>query len=140
MGRAKEQMVAQYRASRRVDADPTSTALLLASPAALSMWPGLRLERVSDGLVHATVPDGEDQHPVSVQVLPPHRTPTSFVTRFEARGEPFGALAGELTLAYAGDGTRAELMLETDAQELCAAADAFLDNLAVAARERSSAA
>ena len=39
------------RVSRRIAADPTSTALLLAGPTAVDLWPGARRVAEGDGLV-----------------------------------------------------------------------------------------
>jgi hypothetical protein len=131
------------RASRRIAADPTSTALLLAGPTAMELWPGVR--RVGDAggrvLVEAELPSVASPTSAAVRALPPRRTPTSFVTRFEWAGPGLPLTAGELTLAYApgADGTPSTFA----ALEACALqsmAEAFLDNLALAAEQRSSAA
>ncbi|MDP3711702.1 MAG: hypothetical protein Q8R60_04360 [Mycobacteriales bacterium] len=143
------------RASRRIAADPTSTALLLAGPTAMDLWPGVR--RVGDAggrvLVEAELPSSESSTSAAVRALPPRRTPTSFVTRFEWAGPGLPLTAGELTLAYApgADGTPSTFAaLELTSADVsgsrltvCALqsmAEAFLDNLALAAEQRSSAA
>ncbi len=74
----------RLQASRRIDADPTSTALLLAGPGALALWP---------------LPP--------VTVSPPSRTPTGFVTRFTWSGPDLPSASGvlRLTPAPGGHGT-----------------------------------
>ena len=141
------------RAVRRIGAEPTSTALLLAGPAALELWPGVR--RVGEvggrALVEAEV--AATPTAASVRALPPQRTPTSFVTRFAWTGPGLPVTEGTLTLAYApgADGTPstyAALTLDSegvedsriDARALQAMADGFLGNLARAAESRSRAA
>ena len=142
------------RVSRRIAADPTSTALLLAGPTALELWPGVR--RVAD--VSGRVVVETDLTPVrslaaSVRALPPRRTPTSYVTRFEWTGPGLPATTGELTLGYAhgvgeAPATAAALVLDSDGLEgsaldgstLTEMAAGFLANLAAAAETRSSAA
>lgn len=148
------------RVVRRIGADPTSTALLLAGPAALELWPGVR--RISEvagrALVEAELGTGRDQSgqvptAASVRALPPRRTPTSFVTRFAWSGPDLPVTDGTLTLAYAAgtDGTpstSAVLELNStglagsrlDAGALVAMAEGFLVNLARAAESRSRAA
>lgn len=146
------------RVVRRIGADPTSTALLLAGPAALELWPGVRLVGEAGGrvLVEAALsPEEPDAVPTaaSVRALPPQRTPTSFVTRFAWTGPGLPVTEGSLTLAYApgADGapsTSAALLLEStgvvgsrvDAAALNAMAEEFLANLARAAESRNRAA
>lgn len=145
----------QTRASRRISADPTSTALLLAGPTAMDLWPGVR--RVGDAggrvLVEAALAADDAPSSAAVRALPPHRTPTSFVTRFEWAGPDLPLTAGELTLSYApgSDGspsTYAVLELTSSgvatsrlsAGDLRSMAQAFLDNLACAAEQRNHAA
>ena len=141
------------RAARRIAADPTSTALLLAGPTAMDLWPGVR--RVGDTggrvLVEAAL-DEAARTSAAVRALPPQRTPTAFVTRFEWAGPDLPLTAGELTLGYApgaeGPATSASLVLTSTgvaasrltACALQAMAESFLDNLAAAAEQRSSAA
>ena len=83
----------RLRVTRRICADPTSTALLLAGPTALELWPGVR--RVGDvggrALVEAELAlarSERDRVPTaaSVHARPPRRTPTAFVTRFSWTG------------------------------------------------------
>jgi hypothetical protein len=145
------------RVTRRIAADPTSTALLLAGPGALELWPGVRRVGEAGGraLVEADLDPAAAALPqtaASVRALPPRRTPTSFVTRFEWAGPGLPVTAGELTLAYVpGDGvpsTDATLLLHSegvdgsrvDGAALTVMAEGFLSNLAGAAEERSSAA
>ena len=140
------------RTTKRIAADPTSTALLLTGPAALELWPGVR--RVGDAggraLVETELPS-ERRTAATVRALPPRRTPTAFVTRFQWSGPDLPGTTGELRLSYArGDAspsTVAELVLtsdglegtEIDAGALTTQAQGFLDNLRRAAEERSTA-
>ncbi len=141
------------RVTRRIRADPTSTALLLAGPTALELWPGVRRVGSAGGraLVEAVL-DTVPQTAATVRALPPRRTPTSFVTRFAWAGHGLPVTTGELTLAYLpGDGmptTMAALVLDSegvdgsrvDSATLFAMAEGFLANLAGAAERRSTAA
>jgi hypothetical protein len=142
----------RIRADRRISADPTSTALLLAGPAAVDLWPGVRRVGAVDGrlLVEAELPQQRVSTAATVLVEPPRRTPTSFVTEFEWVGPALPRTSGVLTLTYAagGDGptTAASLVLVSDdagalsepvLQRLAAA---FLDNLRELAESRSHAA
>ena len=123
----------RLRVGRRIDADPTTTALLLAGPAARELWPGV---------------------PTSATVLvePPRRTPTAFRTRFAWTGPELPAATGVLTLTYAPDvqgtpSTAADLVLDVEPREpgelddagLHAVAEGFLANLARAASDRRAA-
>jgi hypothetical protein len=146
------------RVIQRIAADPTSTALLLAGPTAFELWPGVRrIAEVSGRMVVETdirthaAPDRLAA--ASVRALPPRRTPTSYVTRFEWAGPGLPETTGELTLGYAptaaGDvGTHASLVLHSsgfegsalDVMALEAMARGFLANLARAAETRSRAA
>ena len=142
------------RVTRTIAADPTSTALLLAGPTALDLWPGLRRTGEDAGrvLVEAALVESAEPTPGAVRALPPRRTPTSYVSRFETSGPGLPAAEGLLTLTYAGDGgasgTEAELRLTTE--DLVVAglsepvlrrlASGFLDNLAEAAESRNRAA
>lgn len=145
---------ALIRVDRHIAADPTSTALLLAGPAALDLWPGVRRIGAVDGrvLVEAEIPEQRRSTAATVLVEPPRRTPTSFVTRFEWVGPSIPHTRGELTLTYApgeaGPSTAALLVLDSDelagsavtGATLHALADAFLDNLRELAESRSRAA
>ena len=148
------------RVTRRIDAEPTSTALLLAGPTALELWPGVRRVGQVDGrvLVEAeleTVAAGGGPLPAAAQVraLPPRRTPTSYVTRFQWVGPGLPVTTGVLELGYApgAEGTpstAATLVLDSDhvagsrlsPSDLRELAEGFLANLADAAESRSSAA
>ena len=150
----------RLRAVRRICADPTSTALLLAGPSALELWPGVRRVGEAGGraLVETALPAavaGGRALPTAASVVarPPRRTPTAFVTRFSWTGPDLPTGAGVLTLGYApgGKGTPStsaslELDVETvagsrlDAGALTASAEGFLANLARAAEERRQAA
>lgn len=148
------------RVVRRIGADPTSTALLLAGPAALELWPGVR--RIGEvggrALVEAeleVVREESERVPTaaSVRALPPRRTPTSFVTRFAWTGPGLPVTEGALTLAFVpgADGTpstHAALELQSsgvadsriNGAALVTMAEGFLANLARAAESRSRAA
>lgn len=142
------------RVTQRIAADPTSTALLLAGPTAFELWPGVRrVADVSGRLVVETDLTPERAVAASVRALPPRRTPTSYVTRFEWTGPGLPETTGELTLAYAptadGEvGTHAALVLDSaglagsalDEAVLTSMAAGFLANLARAAELRSRAA
>lgn len=150
----------RIRVARRICADPTSTALLLAGPAALELWPGVR--RIGEvggrALVEAELDVARDEAEraptaASVRALPPRRTPTAFVTRFAWTGPGLPVTEGTLTLGYAPGAdrtpsTRAALQLDSagvagsrlDGSALTAMAEGFLDNLARAAESRSRAA
>jgi hypothetical protein len=149
------------RVTRRICADPTSTALLLAGPAALELWPGVRHvgEAGRRALVEAELPAPPyralcvvPQTAATVRALPPRRTPTSFVTHFEWSGPGLPPTTGELTLTYLAGGatpaTAASLWLDSadvdgsrvDRDALSAMAEGFLANLARAAERRSTAA
>ena len=104
------------RVSRRIDADPTSTALLLAGPTAVDLWPGVRRVGEVDGrvLIEAELTSSAPTAAM-VRAHPPKRTPTSYVTTFDAVGPDVPATDGQLTLAYApgshGPATMAVLTL-----------------------------
>jgi hypothetical protein len=145
---------ARIRVDRRIAADPTSTALLLAGPSALDLWPGVRRVGAVDGrvLVEADIPEQRRSTAATVLVEPPRRTPTSFVTRFEWAGPALPRTSGELTLTYArgaeGPSTAARLVLDSEdlagsalsQRTLQGLADVFLENLRELAESRSSAA
>lgn len=148
------------RVTRRIHADPTSTALLLAGPTALDLWPGVRRVGTEDGrlLVEAELAlarsEAERQPtPVTVRAFPPRRTPTAYVSRFTWTGPETPETAGQLMLAYAPTGygtpvTHAVLTLDStglddsrlDLPGLAVLAEGFLANLARAAESRSRAA
>jgi len=139
--------------TRRIAADPTSTALLLAGPTALELWPGLRRIAEVSGRVVVETEIQDAARAASVRALPPQRTPTSYLTKFEWAGPGLPATTGELTLSYApaegGEiGTTAELVLTSsgfegtvlDARTLARMAEGFLANLGDAAEARNRAA
>ena len=150
----------RLRVARRICADPTSTALLLAGPTALELWPGVR--RVGEvggrALVEAELAVAraeQERRPTaaSVTARPPRRTPTAFVSRFSWTGPDLPVTSGVLTLTYApgGEGTpstAAELVLDVEDLEdsglddvvLTGMAEGFLANLGRAAEERRRAA
>jgi hypothetical protein len=83
----------------------------------------------------------------TVRALPPRRTPTSYVSRFDWTGPGLPETHGELTLAFRPApggtlGTHATLVLQAEGRldELPALATGFLDNLARAAELRNHAA
>lgn len=151
---------AHTRVVRRIAADPTSTALLLAGRTAVELWPGVRRVGEVGGLtlVETELPPAGHTTAATVRALPPERTRTSFVARFGWSGPALASTTGTLTLAYAptADGqllTCAALELDSDASDsdgpgagaldpgrLRALAEGFLANLAAAAESRSRAA
>lgn len=157
---ASDREITRLSVGRRIGADPTSTALLLAGPAALELWPGVRRVGEVGGrvLVEAdlgTAPADAAGAATAASVLarPPRRTPTSFVTRFAWSGPGLPVTEGTLTLGYApgaegAPATSAELALDVSglagsrvgAATLRSMAEGFLDNLARAAESRSRAA
>ena len=139
-------------AERQIWADPTSTALLLAGPTALDLWPGVRRVGEVGGRVLVELDEPADlRTAASVTARPPRRTPTAFVTRFAWTGPGLPVTEGVLTLTYApGEGTpstRAQLVLDSegleasrlDAAALARSAAGFLANLAHAAQSRRAA-
>jgi hypothetical protein len=130
----------RVRLERLIFADPTSTALLLAGPSALDLWPGARRVGTEPGEMQAEVslPDGQ-VHALRIRALPPARTPTSYVTRFGVTIEGETSV-GQLTLSYAGTVTCAQLDVEVPLAGLRAHAEQFLVNLARTAEQRSDAA
>ena len=135
--------------SRQVSAEPASLALLLAGPTAVELWPGARrVGEFGDRLtVEADLPDG-GQSEVHLQALPPRRTPTSFVIRFEYSGNGIPRTSGTIILTSQGNGrTRVELVLRWEGgidrlirEDTEHKAASFLAKLATTAEERSSAA
>ena len=152
---------------RHIGADPTSTALLLAGPTAVDLWPGVRrvgevggrvlVEACIDPPALRAVPDRPRPQTdaaltaASVTAHPPRRTPTAFVSRFGWVGPGLPATEGVLTLTYApGEqtpSTRAQLVLDAaaiehsrlDGSTLAWMAERFLANLALAAESRCAA-
>jgi len=158
--RQPDDTVRRTRASRQIAADPTGTALLLAGPTALDLWPGVHRVGELGGrvLVLADLADASDvtasggTTAATVRALPPRRTPTSYVTSFAWTGPGLPRTEGELVLTYAPGprrpGTTAVLTLDSVGLEQSALAErdleqmalAFLDNLARAAEARCQAA
>ena len=134
----------------RIAADPSSTALLLAGPEAVELWPGVRRAGRAGRLVSATAAAGPA---ATVEAGLPRRTPTSYVLDFTWRGPGLPPASGTLRLAYAPSAsgpadTHAVLELAcpdldgsgVDGARLRALGDAFLANLARAAEGRADAA
>lgn len=147
------QVPVRTRTSRRIAADPTSTALLLAGPAAVELWPGVR--RVAEAGGRTLVETlRAPVRAASVGAAPPLRTPTSYVSRFDWSGPGVPATTGTLTLSYVAGAapdvpaTLAVLELRStdvpgsrlDDARLERLAAGFLDNLAQVAERRSDAA
>ena len=143
----------RLRVTREIAADPTSTALLLAGPSAMDMWPGLRRIGTVDGLVRAEAPVSTQTADVLVRAEPPRRLPTSFVTNFaftatEANQAEVPDADGTLTLQYSErDGevsTHAVLELtprgDGTLNVIHQLAEGFLENLRTAAELRATAA
>jgi len=115
----------RLHASRHIDADPTSIALLLAGPGARELWPAS-----------------------TVAVEPPHRTPTGFVARFSWTGPDLPPASGVLRLtpapgAHGTPSTSAELSVvvpEPPVAVTPAVLEQFLHALADAAHDRRQAA
>jgi len=142
------------RVTQIIVADPTSTALLLAGPTAMELWPGLRHVAEVSGRVVVEAHVAQDRAAAaSVRALPPKRTPTSYVTRFEWAGPGLPACTAELTLSRTTtdtgeQGTLAELVVAGSGFEgsvldhvtLRRMAAGFLSNLARAAELRNRAA
>jgi hypothetical protein len=103
--------VARLETTRRIAADPTSAALLLAGPSAVELWPGATLERtgpddqlrVMTELPAAFLPVS-GRAAVLVRALSPQRTPTAFLLRFSFGAAGFPGVRGELALEYAVPG------------------------------------
>jgi len=143
--------VTTLRAERRIAADPTSVALLLAGPTAVDLWPGSHRDGESDGRlrVEADIPQ-QGTHHIYVTIDAPLRTPVAFVCRFTAEQPQLGLhVDGELTLAYDGpDATLASIALEvstpvpSNAEKTSIATDralSFLGNLARVAEAAAAA-
>lgn len=115
----------RLHATRRIDADPTSTALLLAGPDALELWAAS-----------------------TVAVEPPHRTPTGFVAHFSWTGPELPPASGVLRLtpapgAHSTPSTSADISVVVPEPPVAvppAVLDDFLRALADAAQRRRQAA
>jgi hypothetical protein len=119
----------------------------------VDLWPGVRRVGEVDGrvLVEAELASTAPTAAM-VRAHPPKRTPTSYVTTFDAVGPDVPATDGQLTLAYApgthGPATMAVLTLTINGplpeplrpDLVDAMAEQFLANLARAAEDRSYAA
>ncbi|MCW2692248.1 MAG: hypothetical protein JWM67_852 [Mycobacterium sp.] len=146
-------------ARRSIAADPTSTALLLAGPSAVDLWPAARrLDEGRDGRYRLLIELPGHAAPVAVtlRASAPARRPTGFVWTLHLEPVGLPAATGTLTLRYSGDGpgmaTEAQLRLEQAdpddqrgdtislLQDADGLAQAFLGNLATAAESRSRAA
>jgi hypothetical protein len=138
---------------RRIAADPTSTALLLAAPTAMELWPGLRRVAEVGGRVVVEADIDDVPAAASVRAQPPQRTPLAYLTRFEWAGPGLPAVTAELSLRYLSTAsgeqeTLAELVLDCSGFEgtvlsegtLRDQATTFLENLALAAERRNRAA
>lgn len=144
-------------ATRIVPGDPASTALLLAGPSALEFWPGIsRIEGLVSPVSAVAALAGDTSRRVVVRAQPPKRTPTAYVTTFSIDADGLPRASGFLRVtrqdwagtsgvpeqqkaAAAVDGPAAAIWLElrTDVdydagveQEVAAAAQEFLDNVA----------
>ena len=120
----------RLRLARAIDADPASTALLLAGPSVLDLWPG------SPAAAAAVVAG------------PPHRTPTAFVHRFSWTGPDLPPATGVLRLtpapgAHGTPSTSAEVSVvvpEPPTAVPPTVLEVFLQALARTAKERRQAA
>lgn len=138
----------QLRLTRDIKADPTSTALLLAGPTALDLWPGVRRIGNVDGLVSVEAKVARESAAAVVRAEPPRRLPTSFVTNFQVKvtESKIPDADGVLTLQYSernGEVTThavLELSSESSIAMLKDGANGFLKNLGEAAEKRASAA
>ena len=139
---------------RRIAADPTSVALLLAGPSVELLWPGGATGEPEAVDAHEHDPAAAAREIVAVET-PPQRTPTSFVTRFRVSTADGDVVSVSLRLDYEQDrtkspesdvararpATQAHLWLTgSGARELAGVAGEFLDALARAAEDRSRAA
>lgn len=138
----------QLRLTRQIAADPTSTALLLAGPTALDLWPGVRRIGNVDGGIRVEAKIARKKADALVRAEAPRRLPTSFVTNFSitvANGA-VPDVEALLTLEYADRGgeVATQAVLELSASESVEAfkdgAKGFLENLAKAAEKRARAA
>ena len=150
---------------RRIAADPTSVALLLAGPG-VALWPGGATSEPEAVDAHEHDGSGGRGEIVDVET-PPQRTPTSFVTRFRVSTADGTLVSVSLRLDYDEESsespdsdsdsdldsdldldkalprpaTQAHLWLTgPGARDLAGVAGQFLDALAQAAEDRSRAA
>ncbi len=152
LAKASGVQTARTRVARRIAADPTSTALLLAGPAAVELWPGVRRVGVAGRRALVETDVAPPLTAAAVRATPPRRTPTAYVSRFEWSGPGLPSTTGTLTLAYAPSadgtlGTHAVVDLDStglagsrlDEAALQALAEGFLGNLRRAAEQRAHA-
>jgi hypothetical protein len=143
--------VKAVQVERRIAADPTSIALLLAGPSGVALWPGVQEVAEAATGRHRVVADVPDRGTIVADVAaePPTRTPTSFFVQFSFVAADVPASTGELRLDHdpvsveAMPTTRASLSIRYDGpapDRLRRLATEFLANLAAAAEERSRAA
>ena len=152
--------IVELTRERRITADPTSLALLLAGPTGVDLWPGTRRRGETRGLllVDADLTPADVSAPPArliVRADAPRRTPAAFVLRFDWEPDGVavdgsGAMGGSGTLALGYEGaheTRAALRItltgDADTERASLVDDmavGFLDNLAAAAEARSRAA
>lgn len=129
------------RVTQRISADPTSVALLLADPTTVELWP--RLSRLDSAAGAEDVVDiAVGRTEAGLRVLPPRRTPTAFVLRFDVDTAEQLHVEGRLELSQtdsAPGGTDAVLELRSE-RDLVADAEEFLRRVAEAAERRASAA
>ena len=151
-------------ATRIVPADPASTALLLSGPSAIEFWPGVnRIDGLTSPVqVHASLAGDEDRSMI-ITAQPPRRTPTAYVTDFSVTPDGLPKASGQLRVTRQGwlSNSSSDLgavdpaagvaavrfVLHTDVdydevleQEIAAAAELFLDNVAAFAASRAGAA
>ena len=123
---------------RRVAADPSSVALVLAGPAARELWPPR-----SDRLVGVVEPQ---QPRLAVSVDPPARAGVGFAARIEVHAGDVTLGTGRLSIVPgSGEPVQCEVQLLLEVEDASAGrlrrdADRYLSNVAELSRERSSAA
>jgi len=141
--------VTRIDVARRIPADPTSVALLLASPTAAELFPGARSSHLRPDGVAVVVADlpGRGRTTVEVRTGPLRRMPTSYVVDFALEGD-LAPTHGWLTIGYAPSGSAAKV---TRASVVIVAAEHcpedllrvlavfFLSGLAALAEARSAA-
>jgi len=129
------------RVTRRISADPTSVALLLADPTTAELWPRLsRLESAETGDDLVGIEVGSIA--AGLRVLPPRRTPTAFVLRFDVDTVEQVHVEGRLELTHTdSDALATDAVLELRAEhDLADDAAEFLRRVAIAAEKRATAA
>lgn len=124
--------------SRQIAADPTSVALLLADPTSAELWPRLS-RREPAGAAGDVVDIAVGGTEAELRVLPPRRTPTAFVLRFDVDTAEALHVEGRLELSPTDAqpvATQAVLELRCE-RELVADAEEFLRRVARAAERRA---